>query len=165
VAREERKAKSMALPNTNQPWASKSKPALFWEPTTDQPILVKRANMKVAISLGANVNELDKEPDPRRNYGRPLHFASDASRINFKYLKEHLPLIELLLEEGADPRLPGMMYTDSALEEVKFSLKGALRNERFQPEWKEVIPFLREAYMVMKEAADRLDGMFVRPSG
>ena len=165
MAREGRKAKSMALPNTNHPWVYKSKPPLFWESITDHPIKVKVANMTAAIALGADVNELDKEPDPRRNYGRPLHFASDASRIEFKYLKEHLPVIELLLEKGADPRLPGMMYTDSALEELKFSLKGALRNERFQPEWKEITPFLREAYMVMKEAADSLDGMFVRPSG
>jgi hypothetical protein len=149
----------MALPNTNQPWVYKYKPPLFWQPLTDHPVKDKLANMRVAIVLGADVNELDKEPDPRRNYGRPLHFASDASRIQFKYLKEHLPLIELLLEKGADPRQPGMMYTDSALEEVKFSLKGALRNECFQPEWKEVIPFLREAYKVMKEAADRLDAV------
>jgi hypothetical protein len=161
LAKEKYKAKSMALPNTNQPWVYKYKPPLFWEPITDHPIKVKLASMSVTIASGADVNELDKEPDPRRNYGRPLHFASDASRIEFKYLKENLPLIKLLLEAGADPRLPGMMYTDSALEELKCSLKGALRDERFQPEWKEVIPFLREAYVAMKEVADSLDGMFV----
>ena len=165
MAKEEDKANSMALPNTNQPWVCKYKPPLFWEPITDHPIKVKLANMRAAIAAGADVNELDKAPDPRRNYGRPLHFASDASHVEFKYLKENLPVIKLLLEAGADPRLPGMMYTDSALEELKFFLKGALRDERFQPEWKEVIPFLREAYMLMKEVADRLDGMFVALSG
>jgi hypothetical protein len=79
--------------------------------------------MRAAISAGGDVNDLDKKPDPRRNYGRPLHFVSDASRIKFKYLKENLSLIKLLLSSGAGPRLLGMMYTDSALEELKFSLK------------------------------------------
>jgi hypothetical protein len=163
MSEKEDRAKATALPNSYQPWVCKYKPPLFWEPTTDHPISAKLANMKAAIAAGADVNELDKAPDPRRNYGRPLHFASDC-RLNFKYLKENLPLIKLLLESGADPRLPGMMYTDSALEEVKGSLKWALRDERFQPEWKEIIPFLRGAYKLMKEAADRLDGMFLSPS-
>jgi hypothetical protein len=158
----------MALPNTDETWVGRRPPPLFWQQTTDLKIEVKLANMRVTINQGADVDELDTEPDAFLNYGRPLHFASDITHIEFKNLKDNLDVIKLLLEKGADPRKPGMMYTDSALEEVKFSLKSALRNGRFQKEWKDVIPFLRDAYEKMKEAADRLDaedGMFFRLSG
>lgn len=142
------------------PWVWKHHHPLFWEPISDHPIDTKLANTRAAIAAGADVNELDQEVDPRRNNGRPLHFALSSTINNFKYLKENLPVIKLLLESGADPRLQGMRYTASALEEAMNELRGVHHNKCFQPEFAEVKPFYQEAYKLLKQAADELDGMF-----
>lgn len=115
--------------------------------------------MKAAIEAGADVNELDHEPDPRRNHGRPLNFAVEYTISDFKYLKENLPVIELLLQHGADPRLPGMIHTPSPLEEMR---RMASVDDRHVKEWAEVKPFFQKAFAVMREAAEKLDG--IRPS-
>ncbi|KAJ5647703.1 hypothetical protein N7490_004075 [Penicillium lividum] len=62
--------------------------------------------MKAALLAGAGSNEMDREPDNRRSYGRPLHCVVH-SKGPADFLKENIPLIRLLLEHGADPRLPG----------------------------------------------------------
>jgi hypothetical protein len=157
----------MALPNTTPAWVNRRPPALFSQQTEDLEIDIKLTKMNFTIKEGADVDGLDTHPDAYFNYGRPLHFASDITHINSKNLKDNLKVIKFLLGKGADPRKPGLMHKDSALEEVKFSLKVALRNKRFQKEWKDgtdVISFLSRAYEEMKKAADRLDSMFVCPA-
>jgi hypothetical protein len=98
-------------------------PPLFWESILEHPVEVKLANMRAAIAAGANVNELDQETYPCRNNGRPLHFALYSTINNFRHLKENLLVIKLLLESGADPRLPGVGYTGSRLEEAMNELR------------------------------------------
>lgn len=142
------------------PWVWKHHPPLFWEPISGHPIDLKVANIRAAIAAGANVNELDWEVAPRRNNGRSLHLALSSTINNFKYLKENLPVLKLLLESGADPRLPGIGNTGSPLEEAMNELRTIYRNERFQPEWLEVKPFFQAAYKLLKQAAGELDGTF-----
>ncbi|KAL1962646.1 hypothetical protein VTN77DRAFT_9280 [Rasamsonia byssochlamydoides] len=135
-------------------WVWKSRPPLFYEPISDHPIEVKLARMKGAIEAGADVNELDHEPDARRNLGRPLDFAVNNGLADFKYLKENLPIIELLLQHGADPRLPGLLDTPSPLEYVR----GMARYDEWRnPQFAHMKPFFRKAFIMMKEAAEKLD--------
>ncbi|CAI7581251.1 unnamed protein product [Penicillium glandicola] len=139
-------------------WVHTTQPPLFWEFIAEHPISLKLANMKAALSAGADPNEMDHERDPRRSLGRPLHCAV-GDWGNPDHMKENIPAIKLLLEHGADPRLPGPEVKPAAL-----GLQSPLEHARrlAMGEWRGVDELLEcgyyaEAYRVMKEAADDLD--------
>ena len=72
--------------------------------------------MRTDIAYGADPNQIDGTRLPR--VGRPLHYAiSSYAFINYENLKNDLPIINLLLELGADPRLLGV-WDGSPLEEA-----------------------------------------------
>ncbi|KAJ5760227.1 hypothetical protein N7520_007383 [Penicillium odoratum] len=113
--------------------------------------------MKAALLAGANPNEMDHEPDDRRSYGRPLHCVVGDGPADF--LKDNIPLIRLLLEHGADPRLPGPYVVP-----VSCSLGTPLHNVMQMATipghgFEELFEcgFYQEAYRIMKQAADDLD--------
>jgi hypothetical protein len=64
------------------------------------------AAVRTAIENSADVNQLDTEPNRISNEGRPLDACLRAPHMpGRKSIIENLPVIELLLEYGADPRL------------------------------------------------------------
>ena len=137
----------------------KQRPPLFWEPISDNPIAVKLSNMRTALSQGADPNELDGPQMPR--WGRPLNYAIlDAACINHESLKENLPVVELLLAAGADPRLSGIGGMErSPLEELRLWLEAFERRpEDFQWQEVEVSGMYEKAYEAMKRVAERLNG-------
>ena len=78
---------------------------LFREPLSNHTVEVKLAAVRAAIEAGADVNQLDDDPTGH-NEGRPLdaclnlpHMAGSAD------VTTNLPVIKMLLEHGADPRL------------------------------------------------------------
>ncbi|TGO09630.1 hypothetical protein BTUL_0159g00160 [Botrytis tulipae] len=80
--------------------------------------------MRAAHESGADPNALDKAPRPGRSMGRPLHYATDVTHFDFMPRYENLPIVELLLEFGADPRMEGMGETrESPLEDVERIVK------------------------------------------
>ncbi|KAJ5761995.1 uncharacterized protein N7511_005377 [Penicillium nucicola] len=143
---------------TQDAWVHTTQPPLFWEFLAEHPISQKLQNMKAALNAGADPNEMDHERDQRRSLGRPLHCAmSDWG--NPDYIKENVPAVKLLLQHGADPRLPG-----PEVRPVSAGLQSPLEHARrlAMGEWSGVrelfeCGYYAEVYQVMKEAADDLD--------
>jgi len=148
---------STSLLQAMPPWAAKSSP-LHWQPFSDHPISKKLAAMKAAIDSGADPNELDQPIKngvrrPELSIGRPLHYAIDT-RFDHSRRHENLPVVELLLQHGADPRLEGMEFTKSAIDEIKEDLESQDSNRLSQ----ENVAFFREALVIMQKKANELDG-------
>ncbi|KAJ5547104.1 hypothetical protein N7494_004689 [Penicillium frequentans] len=143
---------------TTDAWVHKTKPPLFWEFISTHPISLKLKNMETALSAGADPNEMDHERDPRRSLGRPLHCAM-GDWGNPVHVKENIPAIKLLLEHGADPRLPGPEVKPASLglqSPLEYARRLAMREWRGDDELLDC-GYYAEAYRVMKEAADDLD--------
>lgn len=91
-------------------WVRKTKPSLYWIPlfSTD-PLESRLAQITAALDAGADPNALDHELNLRRGLGRPLHccLGGHMSWGPPEVVRHNLPLIELLLSRGADPRLDG----------------------------------------------------------
>lgn len=135
-------------------WIFSSKPPLFWEPVSGHPISVKLTAMKAALASGADPNELDHEPRAEKNLGRPLHLAIEYTSSNLSRLHENLPVVELLLQHGADPRLGGMQGRYSPLEDLR---RVVAYND---PTMREAMGFFKEVLEMMEVKARELDGMF-----
>lgn len=64
------------------------------------------AACRAALAAGADPNALDTVPEVMYGEGRPLDACLRQTRIpGRKSITDDLPVIELLLEHGADPRL------------------------------------------------------------
>ncbi|KAJ4418866.1 hypothetical protein N0V82_005313 [Gnomoniopsis sp. IMI 355080] len=140
-------------------WVSCKKPPLHWEALYSTSSLELRlANMTAALDAGADPNELDHELNVHRGLGRPLHCCLGGYMAwgPPKVIRLNLPLIELLLARGADPRLPGPRYP-SPLEMARQEAE-----DNDNPDEGEKIlqdcGFYAEAYKLLKAAADSLDG-------
>ncbi|TGO43872.1 hypothetical protein BCON_0773g00010 [Botryotinia convoluta] len=81
---------------------------LHWEIVSGHPIAEKLSNMRAALKSGANPNALDKARRAEQSRERPLHYATDTLHFDFMPRYENLPIVELFLEFGADPRMLGM---------------------------------------------------------
>lgn len=142
---------------------------LLAEPVSEHSIALKLTNMRTALAAGADPNELDNIRSPR-TIGRPLHYAiCDNAFVHLERLKENLPVVKLLLEAGADPRLRGTLiealpsFGRSPLEELRvwLSMFDEDRGKSWPEFERELEPFFRAAYREMKKVGDRLDGMFL----
>ena len=91
-------------------------------------------------------------------FGRPLNFAVEYSRANFNFLKDNIPVIKLLLESGADPRIPGLYGEMSALEDMKGMSQTETSMKESELLWNQLVPFFQKAHQLMSEAAKKLDG-------
>jgi hypothetical protein len=135
-----------------------NKYTLFKECVSEKPLETRLALIRAALDVGFSPNEVDRRP---RSEGRPLHYAICDSCLCPPYvLKQNLPIVQLLLEAGADPRLPGWKPVD---ESPIVDLKNWLTNyetegERWPKEDQELKPFFEQAYAAMKKVADELDG-------
>jgi hypothetical protein len=153
-----RASKTPGSQETTDAWVHNAQPPLFWEFIAEHPISQKLENMKAALSAGADPNEMDHERDRRRSLGRPLHCAL-GDWGNPDFIKENIQAIKLLLEHGADPRLPG-----PEVKPANLGLQSPLEHARrlAMGEWRGVKELMEcgyyaEAYRVMKEAADDLN--------
>jgi hypothetical protein len=124
------------------------------------PLEVRLLAIQEALASGEDPNELGGWPNP--GVARPLHYAiSDCVQHDQAQLKQNLPVIELLLEAGADPRLPDL-HGQSPIEE----LEGWFREYRksghlsWEPESLELKPFFEAALETLKKAALGLDGKY-----
>jgi hypothetical protein len=124
------------------------------------PLEVRLLAIQEALASGEDPNELGGWPKP--GVARPLHYAiSDCVQHDQAQLKQNLPVIELLLEAGADPRLPDL-HGQSPIEE----LEGWFREYRksghlsWEPESLELKPFFEAALETLKKAALGLDGKY-----
>lgn len=85
---------------------SEQRSALITEPLSSHSVDTMLAACRAAIANGEDVNALDTVPQLVYNEGRPLDAClRQAHMPGKKSINENLPVIELLLEHGADPRL------------------------------------------------------------
>lgn len=152
-------------------WVRTKKPPLHYEPMfSDSPIDVRLANMTAALDAGADPNEVDHELSVWQCLGRPLHCCVGGFNAwgPPSVVRDNLPLIELLLSRGADPRLPGPAWSEvyrvgrprhpSPLELVREEIEDP---EDRPDDWETVLMecgFYGEAYTLLKAAAESLDG-------
>jgi hypothetical protein len=112
--------------------------------------------MRTAIAAGADPNELDG----KLRIGRPLNYAiCNYAFVDYNQLKQNLPIVELLLEAGADPRLGSWRpLAQSPIQELEawFSQyeinKGCWAGEDLQ-----LYEFYKKALSAMKKVAEKLD--------
>lgn len=154
-------------PHPDEDWISKTRHPLFWEPLQHKPVADKLASMRAALDQGADPNMLDREPEAPRHSGRPLHCAIAAGRtlsrrqgaVPWAATRDNLPVVELLLERGADPRLPGqpspLPFLLSPIEEAEVNMAYPATTPGEDPA--EVEDFYRRALLMMRAAAEKLD--------
>lgn len=132
--------------------------AIFWAPGSEFAIRCKLAEILVALENGMNPNEEESQPMLQLRSGRPLDLClNDSKAMNSDTsLLNNIPVIQMLLDYGADPRLDPIPIMKGAcglplkpIEEVqnlaKFEEPGPMKR------------FYEEAYLVLKKATDRLN--------
>ncbi|KAI9650605.1 hypothetical protein NHQ30_000623 [Ciborinia camelliae] len=73
-----------------------------------------------ALESGYDPNEMDNTSQSERSTGRTLHYATGYITFDYSRRCENLLVVELLLNYGADPRMPGMGgVTGSPLRELR----------------------------------------------
>lgn len=127
---------------------------------SNNPLESRLPALRQALEAGEDPNELGGW----RHYPgiqRPLHYAIDDSiRHDPRQLKQNLPIVELLLRYGADPRLPDLNTTwRSPIEELErwFQYHDE-DHDNWPPEDLELIPFYSTALCMMKDKVAELDG-------
>jgi hypothetical protein len=133
---------------------------LFLEPVSCAPVETRLAAIRAALSEGFSPNELDRRP---RGVGRPLDWAiEDGAAADYAHLKQNLPIVHLLLEAGADPRLPSRHpFGWSPIDSLEAWFKQyKIRPQDFPPEVLVLKSFYEKALEAMKRVADELDGEF-----
>lgn len=158
-------------------WVKQTRHPLFWEPLQDMPIEAKLTAMRAALDNAADPNMIDREPEAPRNRGRPLHCAIAAGRTlsrkqgivpSWATTRGNLPVVELLLERGPDPRLggqdataavgPGPQWLLSPIEEAEVNMAYPAGNP--DEDFEGIKAFYTQALVLMRAAAERLDRKF-----
>lgn len=122
------------------------------------PLEVRLLAIQETLASGEDPNELGGWHNP--GVARPLHYAiSDCVQHDQAQLKHNLTIIELLLEAGADPRLPDL-HGQSPIEELEAWFREYHKGGhlRWEPESLELKPFFEAALEALKKAALALDG-------
>jgi hypothetical protein len=121
------------------------------------PLEARLLAIQEALASGENPNELGGWHNP--GVARPLHYAiSDCVQHDQAQLKQNLPVIGLLLEAGADPRLPDL-HGQSPIEELEAWFREYHKggHSMWEPESLELKPFFEAALETLKKAALALD--------
>ncbi|TGO37648.1 hypothetical protein BHYA_0092g00310 [Botrytis hyacinthi] len=126
---------------------------LHWEIVSGHPIDEKLSNMRAALKSGADPNALDKVRCAEQSMGQPLHYATDTLHFDFMPRYENLPIVKLLLEFGADPRMDGTAgLRESPLEDVERIVR-----TNYPKLGERDMEFFKAALIVMKEKARELE--------
>jgi hypothetical protein len=147
----------MSQPPNSPPGKLKNLP-LHWEPVSGHPITEKLTTMLGALKSGSDPNELDHASRPERSIGRPLHYATEYTFFDHSLRHENLPVVELLLKHGADPRMPGMGPNPSPLEDLRAVVNANSPEVKWASE--RDMEFFKGALEAMERRARELDGEF-----
>jgi hypothetical protein len=149
----------MSQPPNSPPRKLKNLP-LHWEPVSGHPISEKLTNMLAALKSGCDPNELDHAyaSRPERSIGRPLHYATECTVFDHSLRHENLPVVELLLRHGADPRMPGMGANPSPLEDLRAVVNVNSPELKWASE--RDMEFFKGALKAMEGRARELDGEY-----
>ncbi|KAF1969893.1 hypothetical protein BU23DRAFT_231795 [Bimuria novae-zelandiae CBS 107.79] len=91
---------------STQPDQPVQRSQLITEPISNHSVETMLAACRASIANGEDVNAPDTPPHVGHNEGRPLDACLRQTHMpGKKSIVENLPVIELLLEHGADPRL------------------------------------------------------------
>ncbi|KAF9738643.1 hypothetical protein PMIN06_001946 [Paraphaeosphaeria minitans] len=126
---------------------------LITEPLSNHPVGTMLAACRAAIANGEDVNAPDTLPHVGHNAGRPLDACLRQTHMpGKKSIVENLPVIELLLEHGADPRLYSRSIGVTAIPIVL-----AKRYSVDQDEKEEHRAFWKHLLGLFEEAVVRID--------
>ncbi|KAH6629303.1 hypothetical protein C7974DRAFT_184435 [Boeremia exigua] len=134
-------------------------PPLHKHCISNEPLETRLVALHEAIAAGEDPNELGGWKDP--GIARPLHYAIDDSvQHDLRQLKQNLPVVQLLLQAGADPRLPCItLPRRSPIEELEVWI-GVYKksgHSTWEKEFVELYPFYEDALLAMKKVAAELD--------
>jgi hypothetical protein len=113
---------------------------------------------QTGLSAGFSPNELDRRP---RGIGRPLEYAiCNYAFVDYSQLKQNPPIIQLLLEAGADPRLPSRNPRGwSPINSLEAWFKQYKTNkDQWATQGLELKLFFEKPLEAMMKARDELDG-------
>lgn len=132
--------------------------ALFRVPNSGWALRCKLAELLAALENGADPNEREKQDFLQHCSGGPLDLCLDDSKSDMgeKSLLNNIPVIQLLMDYGADPRLdPIPQWKGRTLVPLKpvEQVQWLIKNTENGP----MKRFYEEAYLVLKKGADRLD--------
>lgn len=131
--------------------------AIFWASISRYSLQCKLAELLAALEDGADPNEQESEPIVQLRSGRPLDLCLDESKADFgeESILNNIPVIQMLLDYGADPRLDPIPQLKGKppcpLQPVEEARRRAGVTKG------PVKEFYKEAYVILKKAADRLD--------
>ncbi|KAF2126320.1 hypothetical protein P153DRAFT_388361 [Dothidotthia symphoricarpi CBS 119687] len=133
-------------------------PPLHVQSISNEPLDVRLAAIRQAIAAEENPNQLGGWKNP--GVARPLHYAiDDSAQHDYKQLKQNLPVIELLIKAGADPRLPDLQPgRRSPIQKLDSWFKAYNESHSsWATEDLELYPFYKAALRIMKKTAAELD--------
>lgn len=171
--------------NQTEAWClSPTHTPLFYWPIADAPLATKLTHLRAALAAGHDPNATDRSPNPKRRPGRPAGRSTSAWTwarsagwaTPRRGCTTMCPSLRCCWTRGADPRLEGVPerphvpgYPKRPVDDARLSVEYLREQWRVrQREEKEgsdacllerrELEFYEEAYRLMKEAADRLDG-------
>lgn len=124
-----------------------------------EPLEARLPAMRQAIAAGADLNVPGGMTNP--GTGRLLHYAiCDIAGVDYRDLRQNMPMVELLLEGGADPRLHAW-HGESPIDILESWLASYDQDHtKWNVEELELHPFFQAAFEAMKKRAHELDGKF-----
>ncbi|KZM20152.1 hypothetical protein ST47_g8720 [Ascochyta rabiei] len=138
-------------------------PPLHVQCISNAPLDDRLSALRAALAAGADPNELGGWKNP--GTCRPLHYAiDDSAQHDYRQLKLNFPVVEALLEAGADPRLPDLRPgRRSPIQELEGWFEAYESGHAgWCAEDLEMCPFYEKALRAMKKVAKELDGMLKR---
>lgn len=133
---------------STQPDPPVQRSPLITEPISNHSVEIMLAACRAAIANGDDVNAPDTLPHVGYNEGRPLDACLRQTHMpGKKSIVENLPVIELLLEHGADPRLSSRSVGVGAIPMLlarRYSVD-AEEKEEHRAFWKHLLGLFEEA--------------------
>ncbi|KAF1970342.1 hypothetical protein BU23DRAFT_649875 [Bimuria novae-zelandiae CBS 107.79] len=133
---------------------------LATDPLRNHSAATKLAVMRIAIKNGDRVNDVDCHPHIGNNEGRPLDACLNLSHMSKGIdVTENLPIIELLLQHGADPRLKSRSMSSTPHSTARFYAEQApALTEKAAKFWNRVVELFHELIKIFeRQEAESMD--------